>query len=196
MARPAHGLLSRLRDGEPWRSVTKMITDHAPEQADARLAHALMVEMLGNALKFTRIRPEARIEFSRSVVGDSEHLHVRDKGAGFDQANAEPPLFSASAHAQGRRVRRHGHWSCHWHTRCAPSRRRAARAFYVTARLVAGPANSQHRNADHPRHALLPCWSDAQPGSAGSLRCGARHCCPYRHHPRTYILLRHFEAEP
>jgi signal transduction histidine kinase len=58
-------------------------------QADRSLLRMVFVNLISNALKFTRIRAKAKIEISSSP-GDSETvIFVRDNGAGFDPQYAD-----------------------------------------------------------------------------------------------------------
>lgn len=57
--------------------------------ADAGLLRELLVQVLGNALKFTRGQPVAQIHIGAEPVGDGRvAVTVRDNGTGFDPARA------------------------------------------------------------------------------------------------------------
>lgn len=62
--------------------------------ADPALLRVLMVNLLGNALKFSSRRPDPVIEVGTERSGGGVVYYVRDNGAGFDMADAEK-LFSA-----------------------------------------------------------------------------------------------------
>ncbi len=57
-------------------------------QADSRLLDIVLVNLLGNAWKFTGKRASARIEFAAQDGEKSVVYHVRDNGAGFNSAYA------------------------------------------------------------------------------------------------------------
>ncbi len=61
---------------------------------DARLLEIALNNLFNNAFKFTGKRPQARIEFGRTVVDGRQTFFVRDNGAGFDMAYASK-LFGA-----------------------------------------------------------------------------------------------------
>ena len=74
-------------------------SEHVPEvriapglsaEGDRALLRTLLENLLGNAFKFTRGTPGARVEFSsaRDASGQLSYM-VRDNGAGFDQAYAD-----------------------------------------------------------------------------------------------------------
>ena len=53
-------------------------------QGDRTLLHSVFTNLLGNALKFTRARPEARIEVGLEVEPSATVVFVRDNGVGFN----------------------------------------------------------------------------------------------------------------
>ena len=65
----------------------------------AALAQAVG-NLLGNAWKYTRKRPDARIEFGRIEAEDMDTYFVRDNGAGFDMAYVSK-LFGAFQRLHG-----------------------------------------------------------------------------------------------
>ena len=85
--------------------------EHAPEvriapglrvEGDRALLRTLLENLLGNAFKFTRGTPGARVEFSsaRDASGRVAYV-VRDNGAGFDQTYADK-LFQPFQRLHGR----------------------------------------------------------------------------------------------
>ena len=57
-------------------------------QADPALLRQVMVNLLANALKYTRTRPEAHIEIGSGGAENEEIIYVRDNGVGFDMRYA------------------------------------------------------------------------------------------------------------
>lgn len=80
----ARSIADSLRQSHPERPVRFEIHDGVRTVGDERLLRAVLENLMNNAWKFTRKRPEARIEFG--AAGDA--YYVRDNGAGFDPAHA------------------------------------------------------------------------------------------------------------
>jgi light-regulated signal transduction histidine kinase (bacteriophytochrome) len=85
----AHAVIGQLRANEPERSVEFVVREGLVTQGDARLLHALLENLLGNAWKFTRQQPQPRIELGCEDTADVPVYFVRDNGAGFDMALAD-----------------------------------------------------------------------------------------------------------
>jgi PAS domain S-box-containing protein len=77
--------VDRLREAEPDRVIEVVIQRGLTDRGDTVLLANVLENLVGNAWKFTRDQPDARIEFGRDEAG----YFVRDNGAGFD------PAFSA-----------------------------------------------------------------------------------------------------
>ncbi len=76
-----------LRRSEPKREVELVIGEEVRGYGDRALLRVLLTNLLGNAWKFTRGRPDARVEFgSRGKRGNATVFFVKDNGIGFDQA--------------------------------------------------------------------------------------------------------------
>lgn len=76
----ADQVMEQLREAEPERRVTFTAPASLFVEADPRLVHLLLENLLGNAWKFTSLRPEAQITLRQS--GDT--FCVEDDGAGFE----------------------------------------------------------------------------------------------------------------
>lgn len=82
----ARVVLNELMIGRKERSVTLDVRDMPPAAGDLTMLHEAMGNLLSNALKFTRPRPQARIEVGgRAEKGKAENVYyVKDDGVGFD----------------------------------------------------------------------------------------------------------------
>jgi signal transduction histidine kinase len=80
----AQSVAESLQQSNPTRAVKFDIRGGVQTVGDERLLRAVLENLLSNAWKFTRHRPEARIDFGVS----SGAYYVRDNGAGFDQMHA------------------------------------------------------------------------------------------------------------
>ena len=70
------------------RTVDVVIAPGLSAAADGQLAKILLEQLLGNAWKFTRHVPAARVEVGEVMAGDVRAFFVRDNGAGFNAAYA------------------------------------------------------------------------------------------------------------
>ena len=88
-------VLAELQKRDPDRRVECRIEPGLTAKGDARLLRVALVNLLGNAWKFTGRQPQSRIEFGalRDTDG-APAFFVRDNGAGFDMTYADK-LFGA-----------------------------------------------------------------------------------------------------
>jgi PAS domain S-box-containing protein len=87
----AEGVLRQERHRDPAREVEVIIQPGLSANCDARLAHIVLENLLGNAWKYSRCNSGARIEFGRapSEPGEPPQFYIRDNGAGFDMSRAD-----------------------------------------------------------------------------------------------------------
>lgn len=86
LSRMAGEVVEELRTSDPQRSVEVAIEPGLQVVGDAALLRNLLANLLGNAWKFTRGNPAARIEFAaQSNAQGMPEFYVRDNGAGFAQ---------------------------------------------------------------------------------------------------------------
>lgn len=76
-------------------------------QADADLLRPVLVNLITNALKFSRDADPPTVRIEASDDDDQVTVHVRDNGVGFDSATAGQ-LFEPFARLHGRRFEGHG----------------------------------------------------------------------------------------
>ncbi len=87
-------LADELQKGEPERRVEFVIEPGVVAAADPNLMRIALVNLLGNAWKFTGKQDAAKIEFGHTIRGDGTVFFVRDNGVGFNMAYAGK-LFGA-----------------------------------------------------------------------------------------------------
>jgi len=92
----AHTIINRLKMTVTGtlRKVDINIQAGLTAEGDPRLLEVVLVNLLGNALKFTGKRADARIEFGSVELQGQRTFFVRDNGAGFDMAYSQK-LFGA-----------------------------------------------------------------------------------------------------
>jgi light-regulated signal transduction histidine kinase (bacteriophytochrome) len=85
------GFVTELLERDPERRVEFVVEPGLLAKGEPNLLRAVLENLLGNAFKFTRDVPEARIEFGATPEGE---FFVRDNGAGFDMTYSNK-LFGA-----------------------------------------------------------------------------------------------------
>lgn len=81
-------VVAEVQDREPGRRVAWRIQAGVQARADPRLLRVALVNLVENAMKFTRPAAEPRIEFEAQDGPEGRSYLVRDNGAGFDMAYA------------------------------------------------------------------------------------------------------------
>ncbi|MCS7083179.1 MAG: PAS domain S-box protein [Bacteroidetes bacterium] len=85
----AREIAELLQQSDPQRAVLWKIADDLFVEGDAGLLRLLLQNLLENAWKYTRTRPQAYIELGVLRGSGSPIYYVRDNGIGFDPAQAE-----------------------------------------------------------------------------------------------------------
>jgi hypothetical protein len=81
-------VLDELARAHPERHVERIVAPDVRARADPALLHIVLSNLLGNAWKFTRTRPDAQVEFGVDERNGEFAVFVRDNGVGFDTENA------------------------------------------------------------------------------------------------------------
>ncbi len=77
----------------PERNVEMVVADGIAADGDPALLQVVVSNLIGNAWKFTKHRPVAKIEFGLKKIEGKDVYFVRDNGAGFSMEHAKR-LFS------------------------------------------------------------------------------------------------------
>jgi len=89
MSRLVREALEDLRDEQQGRDVEIAIEDLVPCHADRALLKQAILNLLANALKFTRPRKRVQIKVSWTETEGEIAYYIRDNGVGFDPTVAE-----------------------------------------------------------------------------------------------------------
>lgn len=81
--------LEELKTNEPQRQSEFIIEDNLHANADPRLIHLALENLLRNAWKFTSTKKLARIEFGTTTKDDNPVYFISDNGVGFDTRYAQ-----------------------------------------------------------------------------------------------------------
>jgi len=82
--------LEELRPETEGRDISWTIGALPKVYADRAMLRLVLVNLMSNAVKFTRTRPQAKIEIGGVDTDDAEtHVFVRDNGVGFDMQYAD-----------------------------------------------------------------------------------------------------------
>ncbi len=90
----AHTIADQLRTNDPKRDVEFVVAPDCLAIADQALVRVVLLNLLGNAWKYSGKKPRARIEFGSEQIDGETTFFVRDDGAGFDMTQARK-LFGA-----------------------------------------------------------------------------------------------------
>jgi signal transduction histidine kinase len=81
--------LEEFRDDIVNRKIEVVVGELPECRADPALLQQVFINLLGNALKYTRKQPRAAIEIGCRRLNGEQEIYVKDNGAGFDMKYAE-----------------------------------------------------------------------------------------------------------
>ncbi len=84
LATLAREVWAEVRAAEPHREVELVLGPLPPVEADLPLMRQVLANLLGNAFKYTRRQPRARVEFAGEIRGEEILYRITDNGVGFD----------------------------------------------------------------------------------------------------------------
>jgi len=81
-----HSICTEMQESDPRDHVQVNIEEGLTVAADLPLLNIAMLNLIGNAWKYTRNTPEPRIEIGSTLQNGQQCFFVRDNGSGFDMA--------------------------------------------------------------------------------------------------------------
>jgi light-regulated signal transduction histidine kinase (bacteriophytochrome) len=82
-------ILAELRPETEGRAIRFEVGDLASADCDPVLVRIALMNLIANAVKFTRPRPQAVIQIGRTSSGGGRAIFIRDNGVGFDMKYAD-----------------------------------------------------------------------------------------------------------
>ena len=89
LASMAQGVFLRLQSQEPERVLRFSVQEALPAWGDSTLLYQVLINLLENAIKFTRENKTAVIEMGGRSEDKENIYYVRDNGIGFDEDHAQ-----------------------------------------------------------------------------------------------------------
>lgn len=78
-----------LREQEPQRDLQLTLQEMPKAWGDLSLINQVMMNLLGNAIKYTRAKKAAHLEVGGYLQGQENIYYVKDNGTGFDERHAD-----------------------------------------------------------------------------------------------------------
>jgi len=106
MSQIANQVMEGILQRYPARKVIVEIEKGIQAKADPKMIRVVLVNLLGNAFKYSGLNEEAEIKFGKKEYYGQDLFYVMDNGAGFDMSQAEKLFqpfqrFHSSEHFKG-----------------------------------------------------------------------------------------------
>jgi PAS domain S-box-containing protein len=98
MSRLAREAVEELREEQQGRDVEIVIEDLPSCQADRALLKQVILNLLANALKFTRLQKKGKIRLGCTETNGETVYFIRDNGVGFEQSAADSLFLAFHRH--------------------------------------------------------------------------------------------------
>jgi light-regulated signal transduction histidine kinase (bacteriophytochrome) len=85
----ARQIFNELAEHAPKRRLKLRLTPLPPAHADPSLLRQVLINLLDNAIKYTRLRKVGEIQIGGAVQGSENVYYIKDNGAGFDMQYAD-----------------------------------------------------------------------------------------------------------
>lgn len=85
----ARNIMAEIDEADPGSKAVSNIGDNLLVKADPSLMHVVLVNLLGNARKYSAKAEAPVITFGKTDSGNETVFYIRDNGAGFDMAKAD-----------------------------------------------------------------------------------------------------------
>ena len=95
-------VFQQLREQEPERQIQLTVKDLPQVWGDPSLIKQIVLNLLGNAIKYSRTKKQAEIELGCNTTGEEEICYIKDNGVGFDERYADK-LFGVFERLHGGR---------------------------------------------------------------------------------------------
>ena len=84
MMKLVENIFNDLKNLENGRSITLSLNNLSPAEVDPSMIRQVWINLIANAIKFTRSRDSATIQIGNEIENGSKIYFIKDNGVGFD----------------------------------------------------------------------------------------------------------------